>query len=300
MKSIRFSATILLTMSLSTAHVFADTGTNWRGNSFYKTDENRYERAKTPSEVEEEQNASKPKRSLTDIFKNIELALKQSSGLNDVSSTVGSSVTGIAIGNNSTELINKGDGYFYSGSQKIISFTGESRPEFSQAEFIDYIAPIAMELGIKYSVFPSVIIANAAEESGWGNSALVRDCNNIGGVKAYNTWEGPLSTSSSPSNEDAAYYRGYASINASIEDKCMVLQNSRYDTIREAKTPYEALRFHITGYAGNPSKDENLASIIKANNLTQYDVSYNVMLSKGQIKHTPKTREDIRANNFLN
>lgn len=300
-KKIITSTVAILICSSTVVHA-SDTSLNWRGNSFYKTDENRYERAKTPKELEEEREANTPKRSLTDIMKDIALNISNSLDISDIAGATVDVNNGVYIPSDTTDLINAGDGKFYSGSQSLISFTGSSRKNFLPNEFIEAIAPIAMELGVKYSVFPSVIIANAAQETGWGNSSLTRDCNNMGGVKAYDDWSGPLSSISSPSSEDSAYYRGYESVNAAIEDKLLVLQAKIYTPIREAKTPQDALKFHETGYAGSPSKDTEVGIILNyaPNNLSQYDVQYKALLAKGSIKHTPKTREDIRNNDYLN
>lgn len=295
---------ILAIIALNNTVTFAssDTSLNWRGNSFYKTDENRYERAKTPDELEEEKEASKPKRGLDDIIRGIKLTLNTSLGIGDIESSTIKDTGGISVGGTSTELINEGDGKFYSGSQELVSLTGTGRPDLTPAQFIAAVAPIAMELGVKYSIFPSIIIANAAQETGWGNSSLVRDCNNMGGIKAYSDWSGPLSTISSPGSEDSAYYRGYASVNSAVEDKLLVLQSSRYNIIREAETANDALKFYETGYAGSPTKDEEVGSILNYGpyNLAQYDVQYKALLDKGAIKHTAKTVEDIRKNNYLN
>ncbi|WP_275372484.1 glucosaminidase domain-containing protein [Clostridium tertium] len=296
---------LALLLLVSTEYVCkAETSLNWRGNSFYKTDEDRYEKAKSQEEIEEEENEKRrANRSVSDIIRNIKLEIASSSGINDINNKVGGNKGGISFGGSATgDLINAGDGKFYSGTLALLNFTGESRGDFNTTQFIEMIAPIAMELGPKYSVFPSVIIANAAEETGWGNSSLIRDCNNMGGVKAYSSWKGPLSSSTAPSSEDSAYYRGYESINAAVEDKLAILQQDRYNIIREAKTAQNAVKFYETGYAGNPGKDINVLSILnyKGNNLEQYDVEYKALLSQGKIKHTPKSRDDIKNNNYFN
>lgn len=299
-KTIILSAIIL---SSITGSVSADTPLGWRGNSFYLPEEDRYTQTKSKEQIEEEKKAADAKKKpLTDILKGITFDINRSGSINEAQSNMnnGSSIGG---GNASTgAYVNGGDGTFYSGTAAMLDFRRTDGSRFGPNQFIQLIAPIAMELGIKYSVFPSVLIANAAQETGWGNSSLTVDCNNMGGVKAYSDWTGPLSSSPAPSWEDngTTYYRGYSSINAALEDKAQVLQASRYDVIRQAKTPYEALKFHATGYAGSSTKDDELRAILDyaPNNLLSYDTEYMALLKAGKINHASKTREDIKNGNY--
>lgn len=287
--------------------VYAETPLGWRGNSFYKTDEDRYEKAKTKEELDKEKIEKENKnKSISDIIRNIALDIAQSAGISDISGKVSSGSNSSTISGTASNGANTtgGDGKFYSGKIPLASLTGGGR-EITPQEFIEIMASIAMELGPKYSIFPSVLIANAAQECTWGRSPLVRDCNNLGGVKAYDDWTGGHSSTAAPSGEDngaTIYYRAYESINAAMEDKAMVLQNNRYDKIRQAKTPEASLLFHALGYAGDSSKDDQLLSIITSSqyNLKQYDIEYNALLSSGKIKHTAKTREDIIAGKYFN
>ena len=53
----------------------------------------------------------------------------------------------------------------------------------SPAQFIDRMGPIAQEIVSQYELFPSVFLAQAALESGWGTSLLSQQANNYFGRK---------------------------------------------------------------------------------------------------------------------
>lgn len=120
---------------------YAETPLGWRGNSFYKTDEDRYEQTKTKEELENEKKIEEnKKKSLVDIIRNIALDIAQSTGIGDVLSKVGSSSTGstVASGNSST------------GSGITLSDTTERWRELVEEEAkkqgASYYVPLAMAM----------------------------------------------------------------------------------------------------------------------------------------------------------
>lgn len=58
------------------------------------------------------------------------------------------------------------------------------RPNDYRGEFINSIINDAIELGKKYDVYPSVMMAQAIIESDWGRSGLTKQANNYFGIKA--------------------------------------------------------------------------------------------------------------------
>lgn len=59
-----------------------------------------------------------------------------------------------------------------------------------QADFLKKTAKQATKVAKKYGVYPSVMIAQAIVESGWGQSGLAVNANNLFGMKADNNWPG--------------------------------------------------------------------------------------------------------------
>ena len=56
--------------------------------------------------------------------------------------------------------------------------------------FIGRIAPLAVEDMKKTGVLASLTIAQAILESGWGESTLAKNYNNLFGIKADSSWKG--------------------------------------------------------------------------------------------------------------
>lgn len=149
----------------------------------------------------------------------------------------------------------------------------KNTPLFTPTQFIDLISPKVIEISSKYNMFASIGIANAIQESFYGNSYIAKNGNNLFGIKAYSDWMGDK-IGQAPSNEDNGnfvQYRAYISIEDSITDFYNLLQLPRYKPIKDALTVNDALKFHETGYAGDSSKDLQLLNIINQYNLTKYD-----------------------------
>lgn len=105
-------------------------------------------------------------------------------------------------------------------------------PELSlnyQQQFIDSIAGIAQELGMSPALYPSVIIAQAIHESGYGLSGLGSSIHNLFGIKgAYEgqsvsleTWE---DDGAGNSQTIVVEFRHYPSYRQALEDYVAVLK----------------------------------------------------------------------------
>ena len=70
-------------------------------------------------------------------------------------------------------------------SQKVSAATTDE-----QAAFLNKAAKQAVKAAKKYGTYPSVMIAQAILESGWGQSALATEANNLFGMKADDSWPG--------------------------------------------------------------------------------------------------------------
>lgn len=132
------------------------------------------------------------------------------------------------------------------------------------------------------ALFPSVKLAQAALETGWGKSVVG---NNMFGIKAAGGtspyWHGATVTAGTSEYENGAYigtnsrFRKYATVSDSIRDHTWFLEhNSRYANagVFTATTPEEQARaLQKAGYATDPSYANKLISIINSYNLKQYD-----------------------------
>lgn len=169
-------------------------------------------------------------------------------------------------------------------ASKVLEQFGSSSIEFtgSQNDFINSIVAGARESYEKYKVFPSLIIAQAIHESGWGKSGLATKGNNLFGIKADSRWQGAkinMRTAEYTKGNKKYYinadFRKYGSFNESVVDHGRFLsENQRYSKhgVFTAKTSSEqAQALQRAGYATDPNYASKLISTIKSYNLTQYD-----------------------------
>ncbi len=154
--------------------------------------------------------------------------------------------------------------------------------------FINEIYPAALENYKSYGILPSITMAQAILESGWGESELAVEHNNIFGIKADSRWDGAVATMTTKENYDdviEANFRKYDSILQSIEDHGEFLhENERYRANglfdgNEYKSQAQALE--NAGYS--TAKDEN-GDKIYADKLTNVIQKYNLMIFDSKVK----------------
>ncbi|MGX7133503.1 glucosaminidase domain-containing protein [Enterococcus songbeiensis] len=172
--------------------------------------------------------------------------------------------------------------------QKLIDTYAAStdfRANPTTQHFIDAIAEDARELGLKYDVFASVMIAQAILESGSGGSTLsTAPYYNLFGIKGSNSG----SSVTMPTMEDDgsgnlyqinAAFRSYAGYKDSLTDYVRLIRGGISGNLgfykdvwrSEAKNYLQATEALTGKYATDTSYNNKLNSIIAAYNLTQFD-----------------------------
>ncbi|HSQ90017.1 glycoside hydrolase family 73 protein [Romboutsia sp.] len=163
-----------------------------------------------------------------------------------------------------------------------INKTKDISLEQSKVDFIDKIEKGAKKSYRKYGIFPSVTIAQAILESGWGESQLTKDSNNLFGIKADSSWDGEyveVITSENYNDKVNAKFRKYNDLNESIEDHAKFLaENKRYGEhgifqAKNYKQQAEALQD-----AGYSTKKNEKGQLIYAEILINIIESYNLYL----------------------
>ena len=147
--------------------------------------------------------------------------------------------------------------------------------------FISKLSAIAISEAKKRSkwVLPSVCIAQAALETGWGTSALMTKANAYFGIKATG-WKGKVYNSATLECYDGktytnvnACFRAYDSVEASVKDYFdLITGSSRYSAAvneKDAKKAITAIK--NGGYATDPTYIDKIMNIINSYNLTKYD-----------------------------
>ena len=146
-------------------------------------------------------------------------------------------------------------------------------------DFINQIAKAAQSVAQQTGVPASLSIAQAALESGWGESGLAKTGNNLFGIKADSRWRGEtltLSTKEFITGEWVvvpAKWRKYASWQASIDDHAAFLkQNQRYGPCFSCLTVEAFVRtLAKAGYATDPVYADKVIGVISKHNLISFD-----------------------------
>lgn len=156
-----------------------------------------------------------------------------------------------------------------------------AQPTFSSnatlQAFIESVQAGAIEGWNNYGVLPSVTVAQAILESGWGKSSLSTQAHNLFGIKG--TYNG--NSINYPTKEYVngryitvyAQFRAYANNSESVADHGNFLySNSRYRNLLGV-TNYATVTADLQadGYATDPHYASSLNNIIQTYNLTQLD-----------------------------
>lgn len=175
-------------------------------------------------------------------------------------------------------------------AQKVVEARVEAKVEkklaqgvvLSPEEFINLISAEVQRYADEYNIYASVMMAQAALQSGWGTSATAQaPNNNVMGITA-------------GSNEQGVEYRTYENIVASLKDYAELIRNGvSWDknfysgAWRENAATYEEATKWLTGrYAIDPNYHLKLNELIKKYNLTRFDVQ-----TSGQV--SPSTESAI-------
>lgn len=164
----------------------------------------------------------------------------------------------------------------------------------SKAQFITEIAPHVVADMKKNGVLASVTIAQAILESGYGNTDLARNANNLFGMKrvlsgnawAGSTWDGvSVYTKQTPEDDGkgniyyiTADFRAYPSVAESVGDHSAYLlgamngSKKRYAGLQGEKDPRTAITIIKNGgYATDTQYIDKIMKLITENDLTAYD-----------------------------
>lgn len=151
------------------------------------------------------------------------------------------------------------------------------------AQFIDTISPMAVIIAEEKGLYPSVMIAQAGLESGWGKSALALKYNNLMGTKG--AWEGnkvTLKTKEEVGGKDVHINAGFSVYNSwadSLNHYGKMLRdgldwdNDFYEgTWRENTESYQdATAFLVGRYATDSSYANKLNATIEKYDLNEFD-----------------------------
>lgn len=93
-------------------------------------------------------------------------------------------------------------------------------------EFVKSYAPLAQAAGEAFRIHPVVILAQAAIETGWGQSELCREHHNWFGITAYGKTNAWWDGSSVELARGSLRFRAYASDKCSFMDYCRLIRTA--------------------------------------------------------------------------
>ncbi len=144
------------------------------------------------------------------------------------------------------------------------------------SEFVNSIKDGAIATYEKYGVLPSLTIAQAVMESGWGRSPIGH---NLFGIKAGSKWDGKVVRCGTHEQledgtvvQTSAVFRDYDSFEESIDDHGKLVSQGRYEKVPEATNYKEAAQAVAdAGYATSHNYADSLIGLIEKYGLDQWD-----------------------------
>lgn len=147
----------------------------------------------------------------------------------------------------------------------------------TRTEFFEKVYNCSLSCALAIPV--SVMLAQAALESAYGESGLTKNANALFGIKADSTWTGKTYNAKTAEVYDntlvyiKADFRAYNSWEDSISDHSTFLwKNKRYNTVTQTTDPIACCdELQKAGYATDPAYSSKLKSLITQYNLRDYD-----------------------------
>ena len=159
----------------------------------------------------------------------------------------------------------------------LFLFTGAAFAS-PQQDFLQTMVPLAQEVLPGYGLFPSVFLAQAALESGWGRSWLAQNANNFFGRKCL---EEPCVEVWTPEYRNGVKtiellpFQMYLTPHSAVEGYCKQFfrkwKNGEYVYKINLSSPEAFIRSIVPPYATDPKYIEKVLRIIYQYDLKRYD-----------------------------
>lgn len=145
--------------------------------------------------------------------------------------------------------------------------------EDEKLNYIENTKPLAINLGKRYGLFPSVIVAQSALESNYGRSSLSKEYKNYFGLKGKGK---NFDTTEFIDNKKVIIkdsFKVYDTKEKCFIDYCLLITKAkRYQKVVEARDFKEATKqLKECGYATDPNYDDKINFIIDKYALSDLD-----------------------------
>ena len=162
-------------------------------------------------------------------------------------------------------------------SELLVDLATDAWPNDHRRAFLSRIAPAALDSGRTQQLPPSIIMAQAIQESGWGRSRLATQHNNLFGVKA----TGAQSSVALPTLEHGpkgvhivrARFRSYQDMGESLAHHSTLLAtDKRYASAMSHNQNWRAFLSEMAPtYASDPMYSARIAQLVQAYGLDRWD-----------------------------
>jgi len=160
-------------------------------------------------------------------------------------------------------------------------------PAGYRRDFLSALSTEAIRSGVENQLPPSITLAQAVLESGWGRSGLAKKHNNLFGVKAGARDGGVLLASWEGGGEGRTLkksrFRKYAAWSESLADHNRLLsRDRRYSQARESWTDWQQFLDRLAPvYATDPLYARRISQIVERYNLHVWDQLVAARVEKG-------------------
>jgi len=185
----------------------------------------------------------------------------------------------------------------------------QGNTKFTIEQYINIYKEVAKDQMKEYKIPASIILAQAINESSWGNSDLAVKANNHFGIKCHDDWKGETFHKDDETKDEC--FRKYNDPVESFKDHSLFLTTkSRYSSLFKLDiTDYKgwANELKKCGYATNPKYPELLINLIEKYALNQYDTAQSIIAStrkgtkhiKEKIEEKPVDHQSLEKRNVL-
>lgn len=158
-------------------------------------------------------------------------------------------------------------------AELLVSDASSEWPRGDRRAFLVDLAPAALLSAREVGLPPSVTLAQAIIESGWGRSRLARDYNNLFGVKASRGERGVSTTTREGRGWSSARFRAYSDWSESLAHHQELLsESSRYASARAHAHSWRPFLAHLAPiYATSRTYTREVGGLIERYDLDRWD-----------------------------
>lgn len=180
-------------------------------------------------------------------------------------------------------------------------------------DFIKSIAPFAIAYGNKNKILPSLVIAQAILESGYGKSELAQKARNLFGIKKGSGWTGATYVIKTKEYRGGkpysvtAEFRKYPTYEGAVIDLCSKYANglrgervNRYAAVvgeKDYKKAADAV--FQSGYATDPEYPKKIVELIQKYDLTKFDNKKEEINMEIKQNLVPKSKYNLKCPNQM-